>query len=103
MNITDEERRKAESKPKLKPCPFCGGDAYCFSSDDGDDYLGRNVWVVEIGCESCGVMFHGEYHGDDIFRDDDIEGETCHTLEEYVTVLWNRRIGEDEKLAEVVE
>lgn len=36
---------------KLKPCPFCGGEAYKKSYDR----------LIQIGCEKCG--YHMGFHG----------------------------------------
>ena len=36
---------------ELKPCPFCGGEAYEFACDR----------LIEIGCDRC--KFHLSFHG----------------------------------------
>lgn len=70
------------SEIELKPCPFCGGEAGSKSEDVGWDYRGDNVFAATVGCTNCGVSFELEHHGDDLLRNDDIEDETCHALEE---------------------
>ena len=84
---------------ELKPCPFCGGEADCISEDAGWDSRGENIWAVTVGCLSCGANIEVERHCDHLLRDDDIEGETCHALEEQVAAMWNARaIDRDELL-----
>lgn len=89
---------------KLKPCPFCGYEAYIESEDAGWDSRGENLWLVEIGCVNCGASIEVKRHCDHLLRDDDIEGETCHALEELAAAMWNARaIDRDELLAVAVE
>ena len=54
LPISNEERREAESKPKLKPCPFCGGEAYMVDAEID----GREHYIAKCGtCYSTsGVM-----------------------------------------------
>lgn len=40
---------------ELKPCPFCGGEAYGKSEDAGWDHRGDNVFVATVGCPNCGA------------------------------------------------
>ena len=84
---------------KLKPCPFCGGEADSESWDAGWDCHGENVWFARVVCQSCGASFELEHHGDDLLRDDDVVGETCRALEEEAARLWNRRIKAKELVA----
>ena len=88
---------------KLKPCPFCGGEAYCKSEDAGWDSRGENLWFVEISCMSCGASIEVESHCDHLLRDDDIEGETCHALEEQVAAMWNARAIDRDALLEIAD
>ena len=55
----------------------------------------------DVDCPSCGASFELEHHGDDLLRDDDIEGETCHALEEQAAQLWNSRTGAKELVARI--
>lgn len=86
---------------ELKPCPFCGGEADCKSWDAGWDSRGDNIFAAMVGCPSCGASFELEHHGDDLLRDDDIEGETCHALEEQAARIWNRRTNAKELVARI--
>lgn len=88
---------------ELRPCPFCGGEACCKSDDAGWDYRGDNVFVATVGCPNCGASFELEHHGDDLLRDDDIEGETCHALEEQAAALWNARAIDRDELLKVAD
>ncbi len=88
---------------KLKPCPFCGGEADCISEDAGWDSRGENIWAVTVGCLSCGANIEVERRCDHLMRDDDIEGETCHALEEEVAAMWNARAIDRDELLEVAE
>ena len=78
---------------KLKLCPFCGGEAWTYSEDDGWNHLGENCYRAEVRCESCGAMFELHHHGDDLYTDEDDtpNGIRCRKLEEQAAVLWNRR------------
>lgn len=78
---------------KLKPCPFCGGEAWSYSEDDGWNHLGENCYRAEVRCESCGAMFELHHHGDDLYTDEDDtpKGIRCHKLEEQAAGLWNSR------------
>lgn len=39
---------------ELKPCPFCGGEAYIKSYLPCDGYMGEST-RYRVGCDSCGV------------------------------------------------
>ena len=88
---------------ELNPCPFCGGEACCKSEDAGWDYRGDNVFVATVGCPNCGASFELEHHGDDLLRNDDIEDETCHALEEQAAALWNARAIDCDDLLKVAD
>ena len=62
---------------KLKPCPFCGGEAELAS----DAFDGRQVWFVRCRWAGGGVYVETE------------DGGTPQEAAE----LWNRRAGEDLK------
>ena len=87
----------------LKPCPFCGGEAGSKSEDAGWDSRGENLWFVEVGCMSCGANIEVERHCDHLLRDDDIEGETYHALEELAAAMWNARAIDRDDLLKVAD
>ena len=61
---------------KLKPCPFCGGEADC--NDKGIcDKDGNSLWWVE--CLGCGVSTNGHLYISEAMK------------------TWNRRDGDKEK------
>ena len=39
------------AKVKLKPCPFCGGEASISESFEGADDFGDDIWL--ISCKGC--------------------------------------------------
>lgn len=88
---------------ELKPCPFCGVEAYSKSEDAGWDSHGANLWFVEVGCMSCGANIEVERHCDHLLRDDDIEGETCHALEDLAAAMWNARAIDRDELLKIAE
>lgn len=88
---------------ELKPCPFCGGEAYSESEDAGWDSRGENLWLVEIGCVNCGASIEVKRHCDHLLRDDDIEGETCHALEELAAAMWNARAIDRDDLLKIAD
>ena len=88
---------------KLEPCPFCGCRAYIESEDAGLDSRGENLWLVEIGCVNCGASIEVERRCDHLLRDDDIEGETCHALEELAAAMWNARAIDRDELLSVAD
>ncbi len=88
---------------ELKPCPFCGGEADCNSWYAGWDSRGDNVYTASVGCLSCDVGYEFEHHGDDLLRDDDAEGETCHALEEQAAAMWNTRAIDRDELLKIAE
>lgn len=66
--------RKTTKKQELKPCPFCGGEAFT------SFYIGYPYWV---SCRECGAKIHGGVVSA-------IEGRKA-SIE-----AWNRRAGEKE-------
>jgi Lar family restriction alleviation protein len=56
---------------ELKPCPFCGGDAWYYTFDPYDGYQGNCV-QHNIRCRKCSVIMVG-------------------TSEKIVYEHWNRR------------
>lgn len=67
---------------KLKPCPFCGGEAGAYTEDGGWDCFGENVYLSGVVCKKCGASVELEHHGDDLMREDDDrpDGMHCHAL-----------------------
>ena len=62
-------------KNKLKPCPFCGGEASIHT------YVNGNAPVAHVRCEKClAETVHK--------RDIECDGENI----EHVIFLWNRRV-----------
>lgn len=62
------------SKETLKPCPFCGGEARCYSDpDEMEDSEGR-IWAYYISCDRCAAT-SGWYFSRD-----------------HAAVAWNRRV-----------
>ena len=54
---------------KLKPCPFCGGEAELYEDDCSSKFY--------VCCEACGCS------------------TALHWREEYVIEVWNRRVEEN--------
>lgn len=81
---------------KLKPCPFCGGEAASFSMDEGCNYKGENVYRAVAACQECGAGFEIFHLGDDLLTDEDdrADGMHCDALEAKAAALWNRRVNE---------
>lgn len=82
---------------KLKPCPFCGGEAaaFCERKSDYPYMLGKPVFTIKCraGCEKCGIYFRqncvisrAEYRAPVTNRD---------RYEEAVEA-WNRRVKPNE-------
>lgn len=44
-------------KEKLKPCPFCGGEARVYESNEGSDGL-QEIWI--ISCDICPAEMRGD-------------------------------------------
>lgn len=88
---------------ELKACPFCGYEADYISEDAGWDSRGENLWRVDIGCMSCGAHIEIASHCDSLLRDDDIDGETCHALEELAIDMWNARSVDRDELLRIAE
>jgi Lar family restriction alleviation protein len=57
---------------ELKPCPFCGGEAYKTESVNGDN-------MVYVGCGPCGIHFKAQ------------KDCTNGKLTRDVIAAWNRR------------
>lgn len=58
------------TEPKLKPCPFCGGEAKMVETYSGD---------IKIGCENLGCLGCYENNAFFSFKEDAIES-------------WNKRV-----------
>lgn len=56
------------TEPKLKPCPFCGGEA--------DAWTDPFFYVWKVFCTECGANI-------------------LSNTDEYADVLWNRRVESD--------
>jgi Lar family restriction alleviation protein len=79
---------------KLKPCPFCGSEAYLekvrIQSDD-------TMWFV-IHCSACAAMM--DFMNDDILRNKDDAGNSVFDIEDFYEAVeeaiasWNERITE---------
>ena len=55
---------------KLKPCPFCGGEAEVYENEY------ENITLFMVACKNCGISTAGYDYEEDAIKD------------------WNRRAGE---------
>ena len=66
-----------KSRTKLKPCPFCGGEAHLegvrIQSDD-------TMWFV-IHCNACAAMM--DFMNDDILKNKDMVGNSVFDIEDF--------------------
>lgn len=79
---------------KLKPCPFCGGEAK-FLINEFSVRLTPKGWEFGIYCPKCGVMFpRTDYKIEITFSDD---GEITPTVDEREIAIeaWNRRANDE--------
>lgn len=83
-----------KGRTKLKPCPFCGGEAYLeevrIQSDD-------TMWFV-IHCNACAAMM--DFMNDDILKNKDMAGNSVFDIEDFHKAVeeaiasWNERTKE---------
>lgn len=64
---------------KLKPCPFCGGEAYTYTAKNITKGTTREYWLVH--CKECGLNYP-QYK------------KYCWAEEQAIEV-WNRRVNND--------
>lgn len=74
--------------PELKPCPFCGSEAYMASDHDPDGY-GKFRFME---CRKCRARSTGKYHSN---------GNDCPIFYEEVRALWNTRATLQTSIAEL--
>lgn len=74
---------------KLKPCPFCGGDACVISRSHDVETNGNFCEEYEVGCRSCGANIGKTFRGE-FFRKN---GEFFVVKDGYseAVAAWNRR------------
>ena len=63
------------TEPKLKPCPFCGGEAIIVNKSIRENVYGKTIMGTAIGCRYC----------------------ECHMFyinRELAIEAWNKRVGE---------
>lgn len=65
------------SEIKLKPCPFCGGEAFCYVSGRIEPGTPDMFWVR---CKKCDVV------------------TKSYTTREKAIKKWNRRAGEQDEV-----
>jgi Lar family restriction alleviation protein len=76
---------------ELKPCPFCGGEAY--TKVVSRDYMQTGYSIgAEVGCQKCN--FH--MRGDSIFEVDEFMNmKMVSEGAQHVIENWNRRANDD--------
>ena len=80
---------------KLKPCPFCGGEATLIQKSSGymiEPIVIKNMFVA--GCESCNI--YTQAFGSEIYQTTDGEVHINLTGAGEAVEAWNRRAGEQE-------
>ena len=77
----------------MKPCPFCGGEAYFCSADTGIDCN----YPAVAGCEECGIFFGGNLHRivNGFYTKQDIEESNTIAIKK-----WNTRVYPGDETAE---
>ena len=77
---------------KLKPCPFCGGEAEFFEENNGYHSRGNAEWTLGIRCTKCGIKSPHIYRIDVILNKN---AEFQFLLDERRVAVddWNRRAG----------
>ena len=79
---------------KLKPCPFCGGDAILIIKEDCNWSTGtiKNLFLVR--CDQCQIST--KYYDSRIWQDRDGEVHIERNGAECAIDIWNRRVGDQE-------
>lgn len=75
--IPPGKEQEKMSEIKLKPCPFCGGEAFCYVSGRIEPEMPDMFWVR---CKKCDVV------------------TKSYTTREKAIKKWNRRAGEQDEV-----
>lgn len=80
---------------KLKPCPFCGGEAKFFTKAF-DPKIDRRGWLFGVFCMDCGVTTPKTNYYVEVSLAD--SGEIRITRDDRLEAIetWNRRADNDE-------
>lgn len=72
------------TEQKLKPCPFCGGEAYArFVKDKGA------FGYTSVECKKCGAVPYVHMAYNNLSKEEAVMG---------VVEAWNRRVKDDDKI-----
>jgi len=51
----DARKKREDAKPKLLPCPFCGGEGAIYKGTDSYPDVGWNPDPIGVACKVCGA------------------------------------------------
>lgn len=78
---------------KLKPCPFCGGDAIFFQKAYAVSNSTRG-WVFTVRCKKCGVALPKTNYVIEVNLGDSGEIKIATDERQQAAEAWNRRVND---------
>ena len=78
---------------KLKPCPFCGGEAMI-------DDTQRFYWII---CHKCGMQFGDYYNREDLIEDWNTRTTKCRKMDCGKQAVWCDEHSSPDDLVERIE
>ena len=79
-------------KEDLKPCPFCGGMASIYETEQGEDYLDE-IWVIH--CKDCFAEMRGNKNDFNHIKNEEQRKyleQTNPDEKEDIIKAWNKRV-----------
>lgn len=89
-------RRKEREMSKLKPCPFCGGEAKFFTKIFSQKGISRD-WQFGIYCTRCDVTTPRTDYKIEISFESNGEIKTTIDEREIAAEAWNRRSDNEQR------